>query len=212
MIPYILILIFLIVLILWQVYSQTESFEISTDTTKNGGEMMVSLNDLWGALGPFSVKRDREAETGSTTTGSTTTGSATTGSTTGTIPKNTTTTLAGATGLEKELCVTSSKDKDLTSQPDDADVQSAQFTKEIEDRMSKNIVTQIKDQLAAQYQLQGAIDDMSPYAPCDEGISTDGMDQGSEFQYAKPTLKPQPDMSQYIRKDSIPCAKCNLSA
>lgn len=78
-------------------------------------------------------------------------------------------------------------------------------TKEMEDRIAKSVATQIKDSLLAKRSTHSVLDDMScPYA----SYGSDATAQGSEFTQAKPS--PTPDMSEYIRKDSIPCWNCSL--
>ena len=94
------------------------------------------------------------------------------------------------------------------TQPSDS---SAQQTEEITKRIASTVATQIKDQLLAKRATDSPLDMMTPsrYAPCDldSGLS-DATAQGTELQAARPAL--QPDMSQYIRKDSIPCWGCTL--
>jgi hypothetical protein len=76
--------------------------------------------------------------------------------------------------------------------------------KEIEDRIAKAVSKQVKDDLMA----QRATDDVyDKYAPCD---LTDAEAQGQEFENHQPKPSNQPDMSEYIRKDSIPCWNCSV--
>jgi hypothetical protein len=74
-------------------------------------------------------------------------------------------------------------------------------TKEMEERIAKNVATQVKDSLLAQRSLQNGMEDANcPYASFDSTATS----QGQEYTQTKP------DMSQYIRKDSIPCWNCSL--
>jgi hypothetical protein len=75
---------------------------------------------------------------------------------------------------------------------------------EITDRLAKAVSKQVKDDLMSQY----ALDDVhNKYAPCD---LTNSEAQGQEYISNQPQPLPsrQPDMSEYIRKDSIPCWNC----
>ena len=169
MYPYIAGLIILIVVILYQVYAAEESFSAllydasgnvivmdasGTDLVKDasGNEIKLSVSDLFGLLGPFSITRKKEAE---------------------------------------------------KVQPAEAKVEpTPKSTDEIEERIAKSVAKQVKDELAAQRSTDDLYD---KYAPCD---LTDAEAQGQEFQSTKPS--PQPDMSEYIRKDSIPCWNCSI--
>jgi hypothetical protein len=78
-------------------------------------------------------------------------------------------------------------------------------TKEMEERIAKSVATQLKDSLLIKRATQNVLEDTScPYA----AYSSDAVAQGTEFTQAKP--HPGPDMSEYIRKDSIPCWNCSL--
>ena len=108
------------------------------------------------------------------------------------------------TKQEKEKPVTKDEAK-VTPTEEQAPEMSASFTKELEDRLSKSIATQIKDTMLAERATQKILQDPScPYAP----YSSDATAQGSEYIQGKP--HPGPDMSEYIRKDSIPCWNCSL--
>lgn len=79
------------------------------------------------------------------------------------------------------------------------------FTKEVEDRIAKSVATQLKDSLLSQRATDSTIQDTScPYAQ----YQTTAVEQGKEYTHARPS--PTPDMSEYIRKDSIPCWNCSL--
>ncbi len=81
----------------------------------------------------------------------------------------------------------------------------AQFSKEVENRIAKSVATQLKDTLLAQRSTDHSIQDTScPYA----SYQSDSTAQGQE--YVQGIRSPQPDMSEYIRKDSIPCWNCSL--
>jgi hypothetical protein len=99
------------------------------------------------------------------------------------------------------------KKADETKEDKEDEVQPApsmSFTKELEDRISKTIQTQLKDKMLVDRATQNLLEDTScPYASY-----TNATAQGSEFTQAKPN--PGPDMSEYIRKDSIPCWNCSL--
>lgn len=175
MIPYIVALVFLIVIVLYQVYASEESFTsrdasgnpvvttkdasgnpVVTTKDASGNEIRLSLSDLFGLLGPFKT----------------------------TTPES----KPAPTVPEKETPpVTSSTSVSL---------------KEIEDRIAKSVSKQIKDDLLSQRSTDVVYD---KYAPCD---LTDSEAQGQEFDKVKPS--PQPDMSEYIRKDSIPCWNCSI--
>lgn len=73
---------------------------------------------------------------------------------------------------------------------------------ETQNRISSSIVTQIKDQLLAQRSTT-PMENAAGYAP------SDCLYQGSEYSASKAAPV---DMSQYIRKDSIPCWGCTLPA
>ena len=106
---------------------------------------------------------------------------------------------------EAELNTTKPKEKKITdSKPDSAPVCSDKLSKELEDRLAKNITKQLRDDML----LQRALSDVRPSsAPCmaDTMPSTNLTQQGYEYQHSKPL-----DMNDYIRKDSIPCWGCSL--
>lgn len=115
--------------------------------------------------------------------------------------------LAGAFGGVKEAIKSSTlstMEKDA-SDNNVAPTVSITMSKEIEDRIAKNVASQVKDSLL----VQRATTDLNargnvgcPYASYD----STAVSQGTEYTQARPN--PQPDMSQYIRKDSIPCWNC----
>jgi len=76
----------------------------------------------------------------------------------------------------------------------------------MEERIAKNVATQVKDSLLAERATQPVNADAMPcpYAAYD----SDATAQGVEYTQAKANTAP--DMSQYIRKDSIPCWNCSL--
>jgi hypothetical protein len=180
MIPYIVALVFLIVIILYQVYAMNESFTtdasanevaVTRDASANqvsvftkdasGNEVRLSLSDLFGLLGPFKTKQSEPAPA-----------PATDAAADATAPIVATPTLAS--------------------------------TKEVEDRIAKAVSKQVKDDLMSQRSTDELYD---KYAPCD---LTDAEAQGQEFQKVHPRPSNQPDMSEYIRKDSIPCWNCSI--
>jgi hypothetical protein len=124
------------------------------------------------------------------------------------------TALYGAVGGVKEAIKSSTLDtvsdmtkpKEMTSEIlGKAPETTSTSTKEMEDRIAKSVATQLKDSLLAKRATQTMLQDTScPYA----AYSSDAVTQGTEFTQAKP--HPGPDMSEYIRKDSIPCWNCSL--
>ena len=172
MIPYIAVLVLLIVMVLYQVYSDSESFADAsgnkivvkdasgnTVVTKDasGNDIKMSLGDLFALLGPFKM--------------------------------------ADASGNSIKTAAPAA------TQPTQAS------TKEVEDRIAKAVAKQVKDDLIS----QRAVDEVyDKYAPCD---ITDAEAQGQDYekQYPRPSRNnQQPDMSEYIRKDSIPCWNCSV--
>jgi hypothetical protein len=78
-------------------------------------------------------------------------------------------------------------------------------TKEMEDRIAKSVATQLKDSLLVERATKNVAAEMDcPYAP----YRSDSAAQGTEYTQARPN--PGPDMSEFIRKDSIPCWNCSL--
>jgi hypothetical protein len=78
-------------------------------------------------------------------------------------------------------------------------------TKEMEDRIAKSVATQLKDSLLVERATKNVAAEMDcPYAP----YRSDSAAQGTEYTQARP--HPGPDMSEFIRKDSIPCWNCSL--
>jgi hypothetical protein len=75
------------------------------------------------------------------------------------------------------------------------------ISEETEKRIVKDIMTQIKDKLLIDRRLDNPQD--SSYSNEKPGCSSDSTEQGSEWNHSKP------DMSKYIRKDSIPCWNCS---
>lgn len=122
--------------------------------------------------------------------------------------------LYGAVGGVKEAIKSSTLDTvtDMTKPKDTtpdilgkAPETTTSSTKEMEERIAKSVATQLKDSLLVKRATQNIIEDTScPYA----AYSSDAVAQGTEFTQAKP--HPGPDMSEYIRKDSIPCWNCSL--
>lgn len=105
----------------------------------------------------------------------------------------------------EDVDVTTSRQKH-TSQKDIAPSASPALTKEVEKRIANTVVTQLKDTLLSQRSTNNLMEDTScPYA----SYESNGTAQGKEYQHVKP-IQPAPDMSEYIRKDSIPCWNCSL--
>lgn len=169
MIPYIAVLVLLIVIVLYQVYSDAESFTdasgnriVVKDASGNrlvtkdasGNEIKMSLSDLFALLGPFKM--------------------------------------SDASGNSIKAPAPAA------AKPTEAS------TKEVEGRIAKAVAKQVKDDLMA----QRAVDEVyDKYAPCD---LTDAEAQGQDYEKQYPRPSRQPDMSEYIRKDSIPCWNCSI--
>ena len=197
MIPYIAILILLIVVILYQVYAGSESFADASGnsviTRDSNGNIIITSKDASG-------------------------NTITSRYTGGTAPKAT----KDASGNEIKLSISdlfgllgpfkmsdASGNSIKTAAPAETKPTETS-TKEIEDRIAKAVSKQLKDDLMSQRSVDTVYD---KYAPCD---LTDSEAQGQEYQSNQP--KPlmgvpnnqQPDMSEYIRKDSIPCWNCSV--
>lgn len=105
--------------------------------------------------------------------------------------------------LESTVDLTKPKEK-KPQQNEMAPSTSQEYNQEMEERLAKGIATHLKDSLLAQRSTESVYDDVScPYA----SVNSDALAQGNEMQQAKPAT---PNMSQYIRKDSIPCWNCSL--
>ena len=95
----------------------------------------------------------------------------------------------------------------------DADPTSSHFNKELEKRLARDIATQVKDQLLVSRATTNPVDQDSQYASCNDqgdqcGGSSTCTDQGAD--YIKGVPSKMPDMSQYVKKDSIPCWGCSM--
>lgn len=122
--------------------------------------------------------------------------------------------LYGAVGGVKEAIKSSTMDAvaDLTKpkkkQPTaatSAPKASKLSTQEMEDRIAKRVAKQMKDSMLVQRSTEDVYGGMPcPYAP----VTSNSVAQGKEFTHTKPSSTP--DMSEYIRKDSIPCWNCSL--
>jgi hypothetical protein len=186
MIPYIAVLAILIVAILYEVYGQSESFSnagaaardasgnvVQRDASGNvartdasGNDLRVSLQDLYGLLGPFRMD---------------------------------------ASGNPIGAAKPSDASGNSVKAPAPADTPQSNISlDELTKRISKSVAKQVKDDLAAQHSLDDVFD---KYAPCD---LTDAEAQGQEYEKVKPRPSEKPDMSEYIRKDSIPCWNCSV--
>lgn len=164
MIPYIVILSFLIIIILYEVYTTSEAFSAAQDAS--GNDVKVSLTDLYALLGPFKTKsKDASGNT---------------------VP------IRDASGTSIRVASPAEMER------------SSLAAQEITDRLAKAVSKQVKDDLAAQRSTDDLYD---KYAPCDV---TDAEAQGQEYAKVKPRPSSQPDMSEYIRKDSIPCWNCSV--
>jgi hypothetical protein len=114
---------------------------------------------------------------------------------------------ASAAGIDMEDlygAVTGMKAEDTEDYGEAPEV-TPKSTKEMEDRIAKNVATQLKDSLLVERATKNMMEDIScPYAKVESDLTA----QGKEYAQAKPS--PTPDMSEYIRKDSIPCWNCSL--
>jgi hypothetical protein len=81
---------------------------------------------------------------------------------------------------------------------------SEQQVKELEDRISNRVARNLKNTLLTKRTSEAVYGGMPcPYAQA----ASNAVQQGQEFVQEKPS---SPDMSEYIRKDSIPCWNCSL--
>jgi YD repeat-containing protein len=189
MIPYIVALVFLIVIVLYQIYSTTESFSASRDASGNpivttrdaSGNPIVTTRDASG--NPIVATRDASGN-------------------------EIRLSLSDLFGLLGPFKTTTQESKPAPILPEAArppvTTSTSGSLKEIEDRIAKTVSKQIKDDLMA----QRATDDLfDKYAPCE---LTDAEAQGQEYEKIHPRPSTQPDMSEYIRKDSIPCWNCSV--
>jgi hypothetical protein len=104
----------------------------------------------------------------------------------------------------KGTSTTTDKEEESTEH-ESAPATSTTSTKEMEERIAKSVATQLKDTLLAQRSVSNPMEDTScPYATYDSTATA----QGKEYVQGKPSTAP--DMSEYIRKDSIPCWNCSL--
>lgn len=118
---------------------------------------------------------------------------------------------SNATGLEND----SAKAKTIQdSAPAPVKGVSNEFSLEMENRIAKNIVTQVKDALLMSRSL-----DNTSYSSCGGSDDSVSSQQGQDYISANPAQKynhgapsASPDMSKYIKKDSIPCWNCTLPA
>jgi hypothetical protein len=92
----------------------------------------------------------------------------------------------------------------MDSEKDLAPITTPEYQKEMEERIAKAVAKQIKDNKIMDRSTE-VVDPNCPYAAYD----SDATQQGVEYVQGKPS--PQPDMSEYIRKDSIPCYGCTLN-
>lgn len=98
-----------------------------------------------------------------------------------------------------------SKPAEIEKEQAAAPEQTLASTKEMEERIAKSVATQLKDSMLAQRATKNVAEDVAcPYA----SYQSDAVAQGTEYTQARP--HPGPDMSEYIRKDSIPCWNCSL--
>ena len=121
---------------------------------------------------------------------------------TGGMSTNTLWAAIGPLGSITNTIPTNRNKKEKASDPAPADPSSSPlFTKEIEERLVKDILTQLKDQKIMDRSVEQPLDREDDL----EGgnCSTNAMSQGREWR------RNRPDMSEYIRKDSIPCWNCS---
>ena len=121
---------------------------------------------------------------------------------TGGMSTNTLWAAIGPLGSITNTIPTNRNRKEKASDPAPADPSSSPlFTKEIEERLVKDILTQLKDQKIMDRSVEQTLDreDELEGGNC----STNATSQGREWR------RNRPDMSEYIRKDSIPCWNCS---
>lgn len=121
---------------------------------------------------------------------------------TGDMSTNTLWAAIGPLGSITNAIPTDRTRRERASDPAPADPSSSPlFTKEIEERLVKDILTQLKDQKIMDRSVEQPLDreDELEGGNC----STNATSQGREWR------RNRPDMSQYIRKDSIPCWNCS---
>ncbi len=188
MIPYIVALVFLIVIILYQVYSQTESFTAS------------SYADLYRQRYP-SMTSDAS---GNAVTSKDASGNPIVRTVSDSSGNDIKMSISDLFGLLGPFSIEKAKQESIKTPAPAETKPTAESAKEIEDRIVKAVSKQVKDDLLA----QRATDDIhDKYAPCD---LSDAEAQGQEYANTTAMPSPQPDMSEYIRKDSIPCWNCSV--
>lgn len=203
MIPYIAVLIILIVVILYQVYATVDNFTASSyaDLYRQRYGRDASGNSV-----------DASGSTVSTRDASGTTVVVTTKDASGNTVKDASgneirLSLSELFGLLGPFKTSESKPASVSSDEKPAApviTPTSESIKEIENRIAKAVSKQVKDDLMTQRAMEDVYD---KYAPCD---LTDSEAQGQEYTNVKPRPSSQPDMSEYIRKDSIPCWNCSV--
>ena len=182
MVPYIAALIILITAILFAVYKRVDTFEVKSG--KNFKELYDALcntsNVKGTSLNPGQVSSLLSA---------------------GASKNPPEVSPSRTTDISETLLPVSSS----TTKAAEAPVVSSTFSKEVEDRITKSIEKQLKDSLLAKRSTENVLPEANcPYASSVSNATAQGQE------YVQGTRSPQPDMSEYIRKDSITCWNCSL--
>jgi hypothetical protein len=157
-----------------------EKDEDEDTTTSENSINNITMGSLWSAIGPIGDKNLKKKINKTSDKITNKTTNKTTDKTESTVPESTYAPADCSSGVK--------------------------LSEETESRLVKNMMSQIKDQLLINRKLDNPQD--SSYSDAD--ADTDKMDcpsncaqQGSEWK------EKRPDMSRYIRKDSIPCWNCS---
>jgi hypothetical protein len=98
------------------------------------------------------------------------------------------------------------KESSVENTSNEAPATTSRYSKEMEDRLATRIAKELKDKMLMERATQNLLDTSCPYS----SYSSDAVEQGQEYRQVKPAPSAAPDMSEYIRKDSIPCWNCSL--
>lgn len=208
MIPYIAALILLIVVILYQVYVKTDGF---TQDASGNAVVDASGNPIVTDASDNVVVTD---VSDNVVTSNTVTSNTTADASGNVISNEMKISLSDLFGLLGPFKMDASGNPVVTNTASTAGTTitapapaavtpgSGLSAQEITDRLAKAVSKQVKDDLISQHTMDTIHD---KYAPCD---ITNSEAQGQEYTNQQPLPSQQPDMSEYIRKDSIPCWNC----